>query len=332
MALRQHLFHQAREEKFLDWGLCSLESLPVNENFLQFIQRGYHGEMQWLETSAEVRSNPAGTIALHFPSALVLSYSYFHSQNIEAAQSTGISLYALGRDYHKVIEPRLKRIAKAAAASLPGLVTRYYTDTGPLSEKVLAQAAGLGWIGKNTNLISRRKGSWFFLSVLLINARLQADSPEDSHCGTCVRCLEHCPTNALIAPYQMDARLCLSYQTIEKRSGSDPLLMEGSQYLYGCDDCQTCCPYNRFTTNSDEQDFLAREDYSPIYFASLTENRFLQEFQGSPIRRIGYLAFMRNFILKARTTAAWPQQELLSILKNHSEPAIREMVTSLWTH
>ncbi|MBW7875735.1 MAG: tRNA epoxyqueuosine(34) reductase QueG [Candidatus Cloacimonetes bacterium] len=325
LALKEHARNLAKDLGFLDSGFVDLRQIPQNQDMLRYIEEKRHGEMGWLEQSMPIRANPAQTIGLHFPSALMLSYSYFHPQNLLSKKRNGISIYAQGRDYHKVLEPKLKQIGTTLSTKVSGLKTRWYTDTGPISEKLLAQAAGLGWIGKSTNLISRHHGSWFFLACILLNVELTDYTPHANHCGTCVRCIQHCPTNAITDSHKLDARLCLSYQSIEKRSGSEPELMAMGTYIYGCDDCQTICPYNRFAKISHETQFLAKEKYSPKWYASLGEEEFLTEFSGSPIRRIGFESFMRNLILNLSKQSEWPIQEIVQVLKNHKDTRVREL-------
>ncbi len=325
LTLREHARRLTQELGFLDSGFVDLRQIPQNQGMMDYIAEGRHGEMGWLEQSMPIRSNPAQTIGRHFPSALMLSYSYYHPQNQKTRHDNGISIYAQGRDYHKVLEPKLKQIGTTLANLIPGLKTRWYCDTGPISEKLLAEAAGLGWIGKSSNLISKHHGSYFFLACILMNAELTDYNPHSNHCGTCVRCIQHCPTKAITDNQKIDARLCLSYQTIEKRSGSEPSLMGLGTYIYGCDDCQTVCPYNRFSKTSMDSQFLSNHKYSPQWFANLNEEEFLKEFSGSPIRRIGYKNFMRNLILNLPQQKNWPQQEISQSLKKHSDPMVRTM-------
>jgi len=209
-----------------------------------------------------------------------------------------ISRYALGRDYHKVMRGRLQKLAERIEARVGRFQYRAFSDSAPVLEKALAEKAGLGWIGKHTNLIDKRTGSWFFLGELYTDLPLPVDTPADNHCGTCRACIDICPTQALVAPYELDARRCISYLTIELR-GAIPVELRPliGNRIYGCDDCQLVCPWNRFARPTDEPDFAPRNGLDApelIKLFSWTEEEFLKYTEGSAIRRIGYECWLRN--------------------------------------
>ncbi len=209
-----------------------------------------------------------------------------------------ISRYALGRDYHKLMRQRLRRLAKLIEAEIGAFGYRVFTDSAPVLEKALAEKAGLGWIGKHSNLLHRDAGSWFFLGEIYTDLPLPLDAPAANHCGQCTRCIDFCPTGAIVAPYQVDARRCISYLTIELRG---PIAAElrpliGNR-IFGCDDCQAVCPWNRFAQFSGESDFSPRAGLDGAELVALfawSEAEFLQRTEGSAIRRIGYVCWLRN--------------------------------------
>jgi epoxyqueuosine reductase len=209
-----------------------------------------------------------------------------------------ISRYALGRDYHKVLRKRLQQLAQRIADQTGPFGYRVFVDSAPVLEKALAEKAGLGWIGKHSNLLNRRAGSWFFLGEIYTDLPLPLDSPAENHCGDCTRCIEACPTGAIVGPYRVDARRCISYLTIELRGPIPeelrPLL---GNRIYGCDDCQLFCPWNRFARPSEEQDFAPRHGLdtpSLLRLFAWSEEEFLQRTEGSAIRRTGYVGWLRN--------------------------------------
>jgi epoxyqueuosine reductase len=209
-----------------------------------------------------------------------------------------VSRYALGRDYHKVLRKRLQRLADRISAAAGPFGYRVFVDSAPVLEKALAEKAGLGWIGKHTNLINRRAGSWFFLGEIYTDLPLPADPPAGEHCGTCRECIEVCPTRAIVAPWQLDARRCISYLTIELQ-GSIPEALRApmGNRIYGCDDCQQVCPWNRFARPTTETDFLPRHGLDAPQLIELfgwDERTFLARTEGTPIRRIGHVRWLRN--------------------------------------
>ncbi|MBP6014514.1 MAG: tRNA epoxyqueuosine(34) reductase QueG [Alphaproteobacteria bacterium] len=275
----------------------------------EFLAAGHHGDMGWLEARASERSQPR-QLWTEAKSAIVLGLSYAPAAdpllNLEEKQRATISVYAQGDDYHDVIKKRLKAIARAIIEKLGGDM-KVFVDTAPLMEKPLAEAAGIGWQGKHTNLVSREHGSWLFLGVILTTLDLGKGAPEADHCGTCTRCLDVCPTNAFPAPHKLDARRCISYLTIEHK-GSIPRDLRPlmGNRIYGCDDCLAVCPWNKFATASREAAFHPRAELkSPLLaeLATLDDAAFRAKFKASPIKRIGRDRFVRNVLIAVGNSA-----------------------------
>jgi len=278
--------------------------LPEAETGLQaWLAQGLHGEMDYMAKHGLKRSRPAelipGTTRIisvrmnYYPPAAQDSW-----QVMADGSRAFISRYALGRDYHKVLRQRLEELAQKIRAEISGFNYRVFTDSAPVMEVELARKARLGWRGKHTLLLSREQGSWFFLGELYTNLPLPIDEPEAEHCGSCTACIQVCPTQAIVAPYKLDARRCISYLTIELK-GSIPLELRPliGNRIYGCDDCQLVCPWNRFAHKSLEADFAARhglDDVSLLELFSWDEAMFKQKFAGSAVYRIGYEQWLRN--------------------------------------
>lgn len=290
----------------LGFDLCRFASAadawPAGERLRHFVDEGRHGEMEWMETTLERRQHPTAMWD-EAKTAIVLGMNYGPEEDPLpqlADRSAGyISVYARGDDYHEVIKGRLKQLAGQIAAR-NGADIKVFVDTAPLMEKPLAHRAGLGWQGKHTNLLSRTHGNWLFLGVILTVADIEPDEPETEHCGRCTACLDACPTNAFPAPFQLDARRCLSYLTIEF---GDPWPVEfrhatGSR-IYGCDDCLGVCPWNKFAKEAREIRLLPREAFeSPRLtdLLALDDAAFRTLFTKSPVKRIGRDRFLRNVL------------------------------------
>ncbi|MBL4673946.1 MAG: tRNA epoxyqueuosine(34) reductase QueG, partial [Arenicella sp.] len=217
---------------------------------------------------------------------------------LENQNTAYISRYALGRDYHKVIRSRLKKLAQRIQQEIGEFGYRVFTDSAPVMEKALAEKAGLGWIGKHSNLLDSKTGSWFFLGEIYVDLPLPTDTAATNHCGSCQKCIDVCPTKAIVGPYQVDARLCISYLTIELK-GAIPVELRSKlgNRIYGCDDCQLICPWNKYAKLSLVDDFQARntlDDISLLELFAWSEEYFLNTLQGSPIRRIGFQSWLRN--------------------------------------
>lgn len=270
-----------------------------------FLDQGYHGDMGWLKDRADQRADPQ-RLWPEARSAIVFGHSYAPDsdplQVLARPETAAISVYAQGKDYHDVIKPKLKQIARQMVQQFGGDV-KVFVDTAPLMEKPLAQAAGLGWQGKHTNLVSRPHGSWLFLGAILTTLELDPSEPEVGHCGSCSRCLDVCPTRAFVGPYRLDARKCISYLTIEHRGMIDQSLrpLMGNR-IYGCDDCLAVCPWNKFASATDEAAYRSRPDMGDARLEDLLQlddAAFRLKFSGSPIKRIGRDRFIRNVLIAA---------------------------------
>lgn len=308
---------------FTKTGVSDID-LAAHEGRLDaWLAAGRHGEMHYMERHGSRRARPAELV----PGALrVISVrmDYYPETGRDAAhavlddaQRGFISRYALGRDYHKVMRRRLQQLADHVVSIAGPFGYRAFVDSAPVLEKALAEKAGLGWIGKHTNLISRDHGSWFFLGELFTDLPLPIDQPAENHCGTCRACLDICPTQAIIAPYELDARRCISYLTIELR-GSIPLELRPliGNRIYGCDDCQLVCPWNRFATMTTQSDFLPRHGLDAPALLDLfgwSEEVFLQRTAGSAIRRIGYECWQRNIAVALGNCA--PDERIIAALQ-----------------
>ena len=288
---------------FQQVGISDIDLSQAEQRLAEWLDNNYHGEMGYMSRHGLKRSRPAllvpGTM-----SVISVRMDYFPQDPqiatdlLDHASKAYVSRYALGRDYHKVLRGRLRKLAQRIEERIGPLGHRVFVDSAPVLEKALAEKAGLGWIGKHTNLINRQAGSWFFLGELYIDIALPADLPETSHCGTCRECMDVCPTDAIIAPYELDARRCISYLTIELK-GEIPIELRKliGNRVYGCDDCQLFCPWNKFATQTAENDFAPRHDLDDqelVALFSWSEAEWLEKTEGSAIRRIGYDQWLRN--------------------------------------
>ncbi|HQQ62878.1 MAG TPA: tRNA epoxyqueuosine(34) reductase QueG [Pseudomonadales bacterium] len=297
----------ARELGFQQVGITDIETGQHADRLQQWLDNQYHGSMQWMTRYADLRKNPG---KLHAGSLRVISvrmdYLPEADKNliakVNAKGDAYIARYTLGRDYHKLMRKRLAELANRINASLPESETphqRAFVDSAPILERAFAEKAGLGWIGKNTMLINATAGSYFFLGEILTDIPLPTDTPQaTAHCGTCTACLDLCPTRAFVAPYELDARRCISYLTIENRGDIPedlrPLL---GNRIFGCDDCQAVCPWNKFAQPTREGDFLPRHGLDEAQLVELflwSEDVWLQKTEGSALRRIGYAGWLRN--------------------------------------
>jgi len=266
----------------------------------EFLARGYQGEMDWLAAHVERRADPQ-TLWHEAQTVIVLGINYGSEIDTDIDTEAGmISIYARGRDYHDTVKKRLKALARWIARRWPGEM-KVFVDTAPVMEKPLAQQAGIGWQGKHTNLVSREFGSWLFLGEIYLNLVLTADAAEQDHCGTCRNCLDACPTKAFPAPYQLDARRCISYLTIEHKGMIErelrPLI---GNRIYGCDDCLAACPWNKYARLAAEPSFLPRPELTAPRLAALArldDAGFRKMFAGTAIKRIGRDRFLRNVLI-----------------------------------
>ena len=292
-----------KELGFQQTGISDVNLDQAESRLSEWLARQFHGEMDYMQRHGLKRSRPEqlvpGTVRVI---SARMDYLPTEDQNPEALldhPSKGyVSRYALGRDYHKVLRGRLKTLARRIEERAGAYGYRVFVDSAPVLEKALAEKAGLGWIGKHTNLINKDAGSWFFLGELYTDLPLPVDEPESSHCGSCRACLDVCPTGAIVAPYQLDARRCISYLTIELKG---PIPEEFRKLIgnriYGCDDCQIFCPWNKFAKPSDESDFVPRHGIASSELTELfgwSEETWLAKTEGSAMRRIGYQQWLRN--------------------------------------
>ncbi len=292
-----------QELGFQQVGITDTDLGAAEARLRDWLAEGRHGTMEYMARHGLKRSRPAdlvpGTIRVISVRMDYLPESQGVMQTrLEDPQGAFISRYALGRDYHKVLRHRLQRLAERILAEIGPFGYRVFVDSAPVLEKPLAAKAGLGWIGKHTNLIHPKAGSWFFLGEIYTDLALPIDTPMADHCGRCRACIEVCPTRAIVAPYELDARLCISYLTIE-HAGSIPEELRPliGNRIYGCDDCQLVCPWNRFARLGAEPDFQARhglDTVSLIEVFAWDEATFLDRTQGSAIRRIGHIRWLRN--------------------------------------
>ncbi|MEM7763681.1 MAG: tRNA epoxyqueuosine(34) reductase QueG [Pseudomonadota bacterium] len=301
--LRADIAHWAQALGFSDVGFSDLVLDEHAVHLQQWLARGWHGDMRYMARNTELRTEPA---RLHPGSLRVISVrmDYLSDDQTQAkalldhGDKAYVSRYALGRDYHKLMRRRLKRLADHIRSEIASFDGRPFVDSAPVLEKALAEKAGLGWIGKHTNLIDKRNGSWFFLGELLINLPLRADTAASNHCGSCRACIDVCPTEAIVGPYQLDARRCISYLTIEHHGDiPEPLRKPMGNRIYGCDDCQLFCPWNKFAQYTQQDDFAPRQGLDTANLADLaqwTETFWLDAMAGSAIRRIGFERWQRN--------------------------------------
>ena len=294
-----------------------------------FLAAGYHGDMGWLADKAERRADPRG-LWPEARSVVVLGLNYGPAENPAPPRmgptAGDISVYARHRDYHDAIKKKLKALGRWMGEAFDCEI-KIFVDTAPVMEKPLAQAAGLGWQGKHTNLVSRDFGSWLFLGEVFTDLELGADRAEADHCGECRRCLDACPTGAFPAPYKLDARRCISYLTIEHRGPIDRNLrpLMGNR-IYGCDDCLAVCPWNKFARPTGESDLIARADLSAPALAALAgldDAAFRKLFAGSPVKRIGRGRFLRNVLIAIGNSAEGDLAPTAIGLLGDGDPLVR---------
>ncbi|MGO8116077.1 tRNA epoxyqueuosine(34) reductase QueG [Rhizobium leguminosarum] len=317
------------------FDLCRItrpDAIPeAKERLGQFIDAGRHGTMDWIAETRDRRGDPR-TLWSEVRSVVVFGLNYAPDEDpraiLDKPDKAAISVYARNRDYHDVIKGRLKEIATRFAARA-GADVKVFVDTAPVMEKPLAEAAGLGWQGKHTNLVSRIHGSWLFLGTMFTTADLAVDAPEVDHCGSCRACLDICPTAAFPAPYQIDARRCISYLTIEHKGPIDADLrgLIGNR-IYGCDDCLAACPWNKFASSASEMKLKAREDLkepSIAFLLTLDDAAFRAFFSGSPVKRIGRDRFVRNVLIAAGNSGDKVLIGPCRLLSDDPSPVVRGM-------
>jgi epoxyqueuosine reductase len=305
--LRQLILRESHAAGFNEVRVARLADLgrEPGARLDQFLSSGLHGDMTWLQTTADRRRHPIALWA-EARSAILLGLSYAPASDplavLEQKERGAISVYAQGADYHDILKPKLKRVASALHRA-GGVDVKVFVDTAPIMEKPLAALCGLGWQGKHTNLVSRRHGSWLFLGAILTTAEIEPDPAERDHCGNCRRCLDVCPTDAFPAPYQLDARRCISYLTIEHKGPIDRTLrpLIGNR-IFGCDDCLAVCPWNKFAQVAHETKLVGRDETDNPSIAELLElddATFRNRFAKTPIKRTGRARFIRNVLIAA---------------------------------
>jgi epoxyqueuosine reductase len=329
--LKPRLVAQAAAEGFDACRICRPGDIPqVPDRLAAFVRQGHHGQMRWMEERMAWRGNPAA-LWPEARSVIMLAENYGPDTDpltaLESRDRAAISVYAQNRDYHDVVKKRLKRLARWLVAE-SGAEVKVFVDTAPVAEKPLAQAAGLGWQGKHTNLVSRDLGSWTFLGSVFTTAELEPDAPERDHCGSCRACLDICPTDAFPAPYQLDARRCISYLTIEHHGPVDPALrpLLGNR-IYGCDDCLAVCPWNKFAQVASETKYHARDDLTGprlADLAALDDAGFRALFSGSPVKRIGRDRFVRNVLYAIGNSADPALRPVAQALTDDPDPTVAE--------
>ena len=333
------------EERIKRWGrelgfdavaISGIDLAADEARLMEWLGRGWHGEMAYMERHGARRARPAelvpGTLSVI---TARLNYAAPEARDAQAVLDDPgrafVARYAMGRDYHKVLRAKLQALADRMSAELGPFHYRVFTDSAPVMEVSLAQKSGLGWRGKHTLLLSRDAGSMFFLGELFVSLELARDAPTTAHCGTCERCIEICPTRAIVAPYQLDARRCVSYLTIEhKGSIPEELRPLMGNRIYGCDDCQLVCPWNKYAQASGDPDFAVRnglDDASLVELFAWSEDDFNRRFEGSAIRRIGHERWLRNIaVALGNAPTAGRVVAALESRRDHPSPLVREHV------
>jgi len=321
---------------FQQVGFSDIDLAAHEARLNDWLEKGFHGEMHYMQRHGTRRSRPQelepGTLRVisarmdYLPDTAMTV-----EQLLEEPSRAIVSRYALGRDYHKLMRKRLQALALRIEAQAGPFGYRVFVDSAPVLEKALAEKAGLGWIGKHTNLINKKAGSWFFLGEIYTDLPLPVDMPVSEHCGDCTRCIDVCPTGAIVAPFTLDARRCISYLTIELR-GSIPeefRPLMGNR-VYGCDDCQLVCPWNRFARHTGERDFAPRHGLDAAQLVDLfawDEEQFLQRTEGSAIRRIGHECWLRNIAVALGNAPSSPAViGALEKRAQHASALVREHV------
>jgi epoxyqueuosine reductase len=316
----------AVELGFSDVGVSRAEPLDGGR-YLAWLAEGRHGEMSYMERNADLRLQPE-LLLPGVKSIVSLSIDYHPGVEPPVGDPTqgAISKYAMGRDYHKVFRQRLAHFTEHLRGLLPEMGWRSFSDAGPVLEKVWAQKAGLGWIGKHTNLISRKRGSWFFLGEVLVDQDIEPDLPGPDFCGSCRRCIVACPTQAIVAPYVLDARRCISYLTIELRSAiPEELRPDMGNLVFGCDICQDVCPWNRKSRVGGDPEFSERSaEYSLANFARFDAEKFAGRFSGTPVMRTKWRGFLRNVVVAMGNSKSREFLPHLTALSNSGDELIEE--------
>ncbi|MDJ1008546.1 MAG: tRNA epoxyqueuosine(34) reductase QueG [Paracoccaceae bacterium] len=335
--LKAALLDRAAVEGFAGCRVTRPDAAPeAAAGLAEYLAAGHHGQMGWMAERAHWRGDPA---ALWPEARSVIMLAEVYTPDVDPMEVLdrpdrgAISVYARGADYHDLVKKRLKRLGRwlleeARRREGAEAEIKVFVDTAPVMEKPLAAAAGLGWQGKHTNLVSRALGSWFFLGAIFTTLELEADAPETDHCGTCRACLDICPTDAFPAPYKLDARRCISYLTIEHKGPVAPDLREGiGNRIYGCDDCLSVCPWNKFAQVATETGYAGREATDApelARLAALDDAGFRQMFRKSPIKRIGRDRFVRNVAYAIGNSGIRSLAAALRPLTGDADPAVAD--------
>jgi len=336
-SVKAHIKAKAAELGFDRCGITTSSPPPHHKDYLDWLEDGMAGELNYLHRQAPKRSS-LDTVLPGVKSLIVVAMNYYTDDKPSEEKSGLIARYARFDDYHQTMWNRLDNLLIYITELVPGTQGKAYCDTGPITERDYAMRAGLGWIGKHTNLINRGLGNWFFLGELLLDLELAPDEPESTHCGTCVRCLAACPTGAIVAPYKLDARKCISYLTIELK-GSIPIELRPlvGNRIYGCDDCLAICPWNRFAVKSTDPAVQPRSDLVStdlIELLSIDDAGFKRRFESTPIMRTKRRGLLRNVCVALGNVgdmAAIPSLVTASkdtepLIQEHAEWAISEII------
>lgn len=317
---------------FQEVGISDIDLKDQESKLQSWLDNNYHGEMDYMAKHGMKRARPdellPGTLSVISVRMDYLPDNAQFASTLKDKNSAYISRYALGRDYHKVVRKKLKQLAQKIESEVGQLGYRPFVDSAPILERPLAAKAGLGWVGKHSLLIDAKAGSWFFIGELLVNLPLVVDQVVENKCGECVACLKICPTQAIVAPYVVDGRRCISYLTIELQ-GPIPIEFRKAigNRIYGCDDCQLICPWNRFANTTQEDDYQARQQLqnkSLLELFNWTEEEFLSYSEGSPIRRIGYQRWLRN--ISVALGNAPTSEAIVSALENKLADNLSELL------
>ena len=335
-ALKGEVIKWCGELGFQQAGIADIDLADAEARLAEWLKAKFHGSMDYMERHGSKRSRPEelvpGTVRVI---SVRMDYLPESQDAAKALLDDGsiayISRYALGRDYHKVLRGRLRALARHIEERIGEFGYRVFVDSAPVLEKALAEKAGIGWVGKHTNVLNRDSGSWFFLGELYTDLPLPVDTPEVSHCGTCSACIDVCPTKAIVAPYSLDARRCISYLTIENK-GAIPVEFRKAigNRIYGCDDCQLFCPWNKFAEPTGEDDFAPRHGLDTPKLTDLfswSEETWLEKTEGSAIRRIGHERWLRNIAVALGNAETTPEVQSALAARQHDEsPLIAEHV------
>lgn len=332
--MKEAIIARALEEGFVAARVCRPDAVPeVMERLRAFLDAGYHGQMGWMAERVHWRGAP-DVLWPEARSVLMLAESYRPEHDpleiLQHPERGAISVYAQNKDYHDLVKKRLKRLARWMVAET-GCEVKVFVDTAPVPEKALGQAAGLGWQGKHTNLVSRNWGNWAFLGSVFTTLELEPDAREVDHCGSCRACLDACPTGAFPAPYRLDARRCISYLTIEHKGPVAPELRANmGNRIYGCDDCLAVCPWNKFAVAASDMRYAAREDLTAPALTDLVQlddAGFRARFSGSPIKRIGRDRFVRNVLYAIGNSGDISLHSAAAALMSDPDPTVAEAAT-----